>query len=712
MVNWESNVFPAILGRTCDRPCEPACRRGRVEKEPVAICRLKRVAADFKDDIRGRLPKAGGAEERQAHRAGGRRPGLAHGGARSRPARLPLRRCSTRIRKAGGMMRTQIPQFRLPETVHRRGVRLHPRSRRNVQRRQAHRQPQGAARGGLRRDLRRLRRAARPRPRHSRPQGSGANIHIGIDWLSSVSFGHINKIGKRVIVLGGGNTAMDCCRSSRRLGGEDVKVVVRSGFEEMKASPWEKEDAMHEDIPIFNFLVPKEFTHENGKLTGVVFEKVKAEHDAKGRRNLVPTGEPDQHFPCDDVLVAVGQENAFPWIERDIGIEFDKWDMPKVDAKTMASTNPKVFFGGDAAFGPKNIIWAVAHGHEAAISIDQFCRGEDINERPAPDDGHLSARRWASTSGATTTTSRSTSATGCRCATKVVALRDIKAEVELGFDRRSSRSRKPQRCLNCDVQTVFTRPALHRMRRLRRHLPDGLHHLHRERRGSRPAHAAEGAGDELSPRTSMSADSLKTGRVMVKDEDVCLHCGLCAERCPTGAWDMKKYLIDYDSRGDHAMPTPERKRLRRPVRQRQRLGLGQRQRAVRALGPAHGRSVRAAQHLSVQHPGPADLVRGAHLGSRPSRRPRRHRSDGGDESADLGQGRRRDRARRLSVLRFHQADAAVEIPRRHHRHRRAADRDLQPRIYRPAPAPAVQEHHLCRRALGAARHGRRRESRS
>ena len=213
---------------------------------------------------------------------------------------------------------------------------------------------------------------------------AAANIHIGIDWLSSVSFGHINKIGKRVIVLGGGNTAMDCCRSSRRLGGEDVKVVVRSGFEEMKASPWEKEDAMHEGIPIHNYLVPKEFTHENGRLTGVVFEKVKAEYDAKGRRKLVPAGEPDQHFPCDDVLVAVGQENAFPWIERDIGIEFDQWDMPKVDPKTMRSTNPKVFFGGDAAFGPKNIIWAVAHGHEAAVSIDKLCSGEDIDDRPAP----------------------------------------------------------------------------------------------------------------------------------------------------------------------------------------------------------------------------------------------------------------------------------------------------------------------------------------
>src|SRR5271170_8272723 len=204
-------------------------------------------------------------------------------------------------------------------------------------------------------------------------QEAAKNIHIGIDWLSSVSFGHVTSIGRRVIVLGGGNTAMDCCRSSRRLGGESVTVVVRSGFEEMKASPWEKDDAMHEDIPILNYLVPKEFIHEKGRLTGMTFEKVRAEYDAKKRRNLVPTGEPPVHIPCDDVLVAVGQENAFPWIERDIGIEFDRWDMPKVDPKTMQSTNPKVFFGGDSAFGPKNIIWAVAHAHQAAISIDKFC---------------------------------------------------------------------------------------------------------------------------------------------------------------------------------------------------------------------------------------------------------------------------------------------------------------------------------------------------
>ena len=419
MVNWKSNVFPGILGRTCDRPCEPACRRGRVEKEPVAICRLKRVAADNKDDIRDR-PAEAAPRIKNGKRIAlvGARPGLAHRRARPRAARLRLHDLRSATRRRGGMIRTQIPRFRLPEAV--------------IDEEVGYILDLGVEfRGGKRIDSLKALLAegydaifvgsGAPRGRDLDIPGrkeAAANIHIGIDWLSIVSFGHIDKIGKRVIVLGGGNTAMDCCRSSRRLGGEDVKVIVRSGFEEMKASPWEKEDAMHEDIPILNFLVPKEFTHENGKLTGVMFEKVKAEYDAKGRRNLVPTGEPDVHFECDDVLVAVGQENAFPWIERDIGIEFDKWDMPVVDTMTFQSTNPKVFFGGDAAFGPKNIIWAVAHGHEAAISIDKFCSRRG-HQRPARCRWSTSsARRWASTSGATTTTSRSTCATGCRCATR------------------------------------------------------------------------------------------------------------------------------------------------------------------------------------------------------------------------------------------------------------------------------------------------------
>jgi formate dehydrogenase beta subunit len=541
MINWKSNVFPGILGRTCDRPCEPACRRGRVEKEPVAICRLKRVAADYKEDIRARLP-------RPVQHKNGKRIALVGGG----PASLTVARDLAPLGyhcvvfdqdpKAGGMIRTQIPRFRLPESVideecnyildlgieFRGGKRIDSLKALVGEGWNAIFVGSGAPRG---RDLDIPGRAE-----------AAANIHIGIDWLSSVSFGHITKIGKRVIVLGGGNTAMDCCRSSRRLGGESVQVVVRSGFEEMKASPWEKEDAMHEDIPIHNYLVPKEFTHENGRLTGIMFEKVKAVRDEKGRRDLIPTGESDQHFPCDDVLVAVGQENAFPWIERDIGIEFDKkWDMPKVDPKTMGSTHPKVFFGGDAAFGPKNIIWAVAHGHDAALSIDKLCRGEDINDRPLPMVEILSQKmgihEWSYDNDIAPDRRYRVPLRD-----KVVALRDIKAEVELGFDPELA-LKEAHRCLNCDVQTVFSSSLCIECDACVDICPMDCITFTQN-------------GEEAELRTRLKApapnptqdlyvaNDLKTGRVMVKDEDVCLHCGLCAERCPTGAWDMKKYLID------------------------------------------------------------------------------------------------------------------------------------------------------------------------
>src|ERR1700674_19668 len=455
MINWESNVFPGVLGRTCDRPCEPACRRGRVEKEPVAICRLKRVAADFKEDIRDRLPKPPASKN-------GKRIALVGGG----PASLTVARdlapmgyqCVVIDQDplSGGMMRTQIPKFRLPESVIDEecgyilnlGIEFIGSKRIDSMKALLAENFDAVFVG-----------CGAPRGRDLDIPGrkeAVKNIHIGIDWLSSVSFGHITSIGKRVIVLGGGNTAMDCCRSSRRLGGEDVKVVVRSGFEEMKASPWEKEDAMHEDIPILNFLVPKEFTHKSGRLTGVVFEKVKAEFDAKGRRNLVPTGEPDQHIPCDDVLVAVGQENAFPWIERDIGVEFDKWDMPKVDPKTMASHKPRVFFGGGPAFGPKNIIWAVAHGHDAALSIHQLCSGLPVEDRPTPmveiASQKMGIHEWSYDNDISNDIRYKVPLRDLG-----VALKDIRVEVELGYDDQLA-FLESERCLNCDIQTVFAGP--------------------------------------------------------------------------------------------------------------------------------------------------------------------------------------------------------------------------------------------------------------
>jgi formate dehydrogenase beta subunit len=546
VVNWWSNVFPGVLGRTCDRPCEPACRRGRVEEEPVAICRLKRVAADYKDDITHRLPTA-------PKQRNGKRIALIGAG----PASLTVARDLAPLgyevvlydqdKQGGGMIRTQIPKFRLPEAVIDEEV-GYITNIGNIE-----------TRYGKRVDSLKFVLAegydavfvgtGAPRGRDLDVPGrkeAAAHIHIGIDWLASVSFGHTDKIGKRVIVLGGGNTAMDCCRSSKRLGGEEVTVVVRSGFEEMKASPWEKEDAMHEGIPILNYLVPKRVLHENGKLTGMVFEKVKAEYDDKGRRNLVPAGEPDVTIPCDNVLVAIGQENSFPWIEKDAGLEFDKWGMPVVDPVTFQSTNPRVFFGGDSAFGPKNIIWAVAHGHEAAVSIDKFCHGENIAQRPAPQvvmkSQKMGIHEWSYDNEISNDLRYKVP-----LKEKEIALKNIKIEVELGFDPKLGFA-EAQRCLNCDVQTVFSAKLCIECDACVdicpvdciTFTPDGAESEVRQRL-SAPA---------INPTQELYVqDGLKTGRLMVKDEDVCLHCGLCAERCPTGAWDMQKFLLETTKAG-------------------------------------------------------------------------------------------------------------------------------------------------------------------
>ena len=562
MVNWHSNVFPGILGRTCDRPCEPACRRGRVEDhnlqkpEPVAICRLKRVAADNKDvdEIKAKMP-------RPAPKKNGKRIACVGAGPASLTVARDLAPLGYHVTvfdqdpRAGGMIWSQIPRFRLPMEVideevgyildlgveFKGGVKIGSMKKLLVERYDAVFVGSGAPRG---RDL----------DIPGRKEAA-KNIHIGIDWLSSVSFGHTDKIGKRVIVLGGGNTAMDCCRSSKRLGGEDVKVIVRSGFEEMKASPWEKEDAQHEGIPILNYLVPKTFEHKGGKLVGMTFEKVKAVYDEKKKRSLVPTGEPDQFFECDDVLVAVGQENAFPWIERDTGIEFDKHGMPVVDKVTMQSTARNVFFGGDSAFGPKNIIWAVAHGHDAAISIDKLCNGEDVRERPAPT-VNLSSQKMGIHEWSYDNQISPDERYKVPWKDKAITLKNIKIEVELGFDPATG-LKEAQRCLNCDVQTVFNDRLCIECDACVDICPMDCITFTQN-------------GDEPDLRTRLNAPAknlsqdlyvsgaLKTGRVMAKDEDVCLHCGLCAERCPTGAWDMQKFLLDMTHAGDGCR-TPQKK---------------------------------------------------------------------------------------------------------------------------------------------------------
>ena len=555
MVNWKSNVFPGILGRTCDRPCEPACRRGRVEKdqaeraEPVAICRLKRVAADFKDDVSDRMP-------RKAARSNGKRIACVGAG----PASLTVARdlaplgyqvtVFDRDPRAGGMIRTQIPRFRLPEEVIDEetgyvlnlGVDFRPGTPINSlkdllgQGFDAVFIGSGAPRG---RDL--------DIPGR---QEAAANIHVGIEWLSSVSFGHISSIGKRVIVLGGGNTAMDCCRTSRRLGGDEVKVIVRSGYEEMKASPWEKEDAIHEGIPILNFMVPKSFVHDNGRLTGMTFQKVKAVYDDKGRRDLVPTGEPDELVPCDDVLIAVGQENSFPWIERDCGVEFDRWNMPVLNPQTLQSSLPSVFFGGDAALGPKNIIWAVAHGHEAAVSIDKFLSGEAVEDRPAPGvtlaSQKMGIHEWSYDNEVAPDTRHKVPWRDVN-----QALSSIRVEVELGFDGKTA-WKEAQRCLNCDVQTVFTAKQCIECDACVDICPTDC--ITFTENADEPALRERLRAPALNADQALYvADGLKTGRVMVKDEDVCVHCGLCAERCPTAAWDMQKSWVKWPHAADQAV---------------------------------------------------------------------------------------------------------------------------------------------------------------
>ena len=530
MVNWRSNVFPGILGRTCDRPCEPACRRGRVEEnngeapEPVAICRLKRVAADYKGDVSALMPAP-------AAQRNGRRIACVGAGPSSMAVARDLTPLGYHVTvfeadpKPGGFMRTQVPRFRLPEEV--------------IDEETGYILDLGVDFVGT----------GAPRGRDLDIPGrqeAAAQIHVGLDWLANVYFGHITRVGKRVLVLGGGNTAMDCCRSARRLGGEDVKVIVRSGFDEMKASPWEKEDAMHEGIPILDYRVPKSFVHASGRLTGMTFEKVRAEYDAKGRRNLVPTGEPEEFFPCDEVLIAVGQENAFPWIERDTGIDFDQRGMPVVDKLTHQSSLPHVLFGGDAAFGPKNIIWAVAHGHAAAVSIDKLLHGEDVRERPLPDVTLISQKmgihEW-SYDNAVSPDERY-KVPWSEAAKK---LDSISVEVEVGFDPATA-WKETQRCLNCDVQTVFAKDKCIECDACVDICPTDCITF-------------TANGEEADLRTRLTApalnttqdlyvsEPLKTMRVMVKDEDVCLHCGLCAERCPTGAWDMQKFLLQETQAG-------------------------------------------------------------------------------------------------------------------------------------------------------------------
>ena len=545
LLNRESNVFPGILGRTCDRPCEPACRRGRIDGKPVAICRLKRVAADLRDDITEYLPKAPAIRN-------GKRVALIGAGPASLTVAndlLPLGYevvIYEKYARAGGLMRFNIPAFRLPESVldEETGYII------DMGATMKYGTPVESMKGLLAEGY------------DAVYVGSGAphgkeldipgrwdapTIHIGIEWLGSVHFGHIDKISPRVLIIGVGNTAMDCCRTSKRLGAASVKVIARRGRKHFKASPWELEDAEEEGVEILENHAPKRFIIENGTLTGLEFERLSWTDGANGRQTstVIDT----VIIPCDEVILAIGQDNAFPWIERDIGIAFDEWAMPVVDKVTHQSTRAGVFFGGDAAWGPQNIIWAVEHGHQAAISIHQHCQGLDITQRPAPGMNLVSAKAgmhaWSYSNDY-----NPSSRAQMQHEELVKRFSAVSVEVELGFTPEQT-AREVQRCLNCDVETHFENTLCIECDACVDVCPTSC--LTITTNGS-PL-------DELRRRLSAPAVNLEqeiyvsgalpqTKRVMVKDEDICLHCGLCAERCPTAAWDMRQFdlLLPYAGR--------------------------------------------------------------------------------------------------------------------------------------------------------------------
>jgi len=540
LLNRESNVFPGILGRTCDRPCEPACRRVRVDGKPVAICRLKRVAADLRDDVTAYLPKAPAVRN-------GKRVALIGAGPASLTVANDLLPIGYEVviyektARAGGLMRFNIPAFRLPETVLNEETQciidMGAEVRYDTQVESlkslldegydAVFVGSGAPKG-KELDI----------PGRSDPAARD-KIHIGIEWLGSVHFGHIDSIGARVLIIGVGNTAMDCCRTSRRLGGTDTKVVARRSRPYFKASPWELEDAEEEGIHIIENHAPKRFVMERGKLVGMEFERLEwTETNGRQSSTVIDT----VTMPCDEVILAIGQDNAFPWIERDIGINFDKWEMPVVDKTTMECSLPGVFFGGDSAWGPQNIIWAVEHGHQAAISIDQHCHGQSVGERP-PQGMHLASTKMGMHSWAYSNDFNPSPRARMSHAELVERFSKISVEVELGFTPEQTAT-EVERCLNCDIETHFTSSLCIECDACVDVCPVNCLTI------------APGAESETELRTRLSAPATnlaqdlyvsealpQTARIMVKDEDICLHCGLCAERCPTAAWDMQKFAL-------------------------------------------------------------------------------------------------------------------------------------------------------------------------
>jgi NADPH-dependent glutamate synthase beta subunit-like oxidoreductase/ferredoxin len=537
LLNRQSNVFPGILGRTCDRPCEPACRRHRVDGEPVAICRLKRVAADMKGDITSRLPKA------PARKNGKRVACIGAGPASLTVANdlLPLGYHVTLFEKhdrPGGLMWSNIPQFRLPPEVLDEEIGMILDMGADLRLNTPVTSMDALLREGW--DAVFIGSGA-PRGKELDAPGrwdDPAHVHIGIDWLESVAFGHIDRIGERVLVIGVGNTAMDCCRTSLRLGARDVKVMARRSRPYFKASPWELSDAEEEGVAIIENHAPSHFVIENGRLVGMAFDVVEWYDDAGRQRSRTLDR---VVIPCDDVILAIGQEPAYPWLERDIGIAFNEWDMPVVDRVTHQTTMPGVFAGGDGAWGPENIIWAVAHGHQAAISIHNHCTGVPVTERPAVGMNLLSTKmglhEWSYSNDYEPAR---------RAAMKHVALQqrlmNVKVEVELGFDLDQT-LREVERCLNCDIQTHFTASACIECDACIDICPMSCLTIVHDAPDAELRQRLTAPANNLDQPLFVSEPLQHTARVMVKDEDVCIHCGLCAERCPTAAWDMMRSEI-------------------------------------------------------------------------------------------------------------------------------------------------------------------------
>jgi len=534
MVNRESNVFPGILGRTCDRPCEPACRRVRVDGKPVAICRLKRVAADLRGEIGHLLPEIPAAKNGKRIACIGAGPASLTVANDLLPVGYELT-IFEKLDKPGGLMRSNIPAFRLPEHVLTEEIDLILNMGVDIRYNTPVRSLASLLNEGF--DAVFIGSGApRGKDLEIPARRETDRIHIGIDWLESIAFGHLDSIGERVLIIGVGNTAMDCCRSSRRLGGKEIKVMARRPRQYFKASPWELEDAEEEGVEILINHAPKSFVIEHGRLTGMLFERLEWDAEAKRSRTI------DEVFlPADDVILAIGQENAFPWIERNLGIEFDQWDVPKVDPTTLESTRPGVFFGGDSAFGPKNIIWAVEHGHQAAISIHNYCEGIPVIERPAYGMNLITQRM-----GISEWSYRNDYNPAPRQKMKHVELverfQKLNIEVELGFTAEQT-AREVERCLNCDIQTVFTEKRCIECDACIDICP--VQCLTITRNGDEPDLRARLSAPAVNLDQSLyvSAGLPHTGRIMVKDEDVCVHCGLCAERCPTSAWDMEKFEL-------------------------------------------------------------------------------------------------------------------------------------------------------------------------